>query len=119
MYKGWSDPVTQLLGLQDAVRIIMEGQGNFRTRMDLATFALVFFRPEDFPERIRGRASKVLAVRRAVAVRYQTDTLFHFERLKPKERKALIADIMALYEACLIDIGRMGSDYEFMYPKVR
>ena len=33
--------------------------------------------------------------------------------------KALICDILALYEALLIDLGRMGEDYDFIYPKNR
>jgi hypothetical protein len=87
--------------------------------MDRATFALATLRPEDFPERLRGRATKVLAVRSAVRQDYITDALFHFERLTIKERRALISDIIALYEGCLIDIGKSGDQYEFLYPRDR
>jgi hypothetical protein len=87
--------------------------------MDKATYALVGLTPEDFPNRLRGRATKVLAVRSAVAQKYPTDTRYHFERLKPKERKALIGDIIALYEGCLIDIGKSGKYDCVVYPKDR
>jgi hypothetical protein len=60
----------------------------------------------------------VLGVRERVAHRYVTDTLYHFERLTPKQRRALEGDIIALYEACLFDLGAMG-DYDFMYPEDR
>jgi hypothetical protein len=38
--------------------------------------------------------------------------------LTPKQRRALEGDIIALYEACLFDLGAMG-DHEFMYPADR
>ena len=60
----------------------------------------------------------VLGVRERVAHKYPTDTLYHFERLTPKQRRALEGDIIALYEACLFDLGAMG-DHEFMSPKDR
>jgi hypothetical protein len=34
------------------------------------------------------------------------------------QRRALEGDIIALYEACLFDLGAMG-DHEFMYPADR
>jgi len=82
--------------------------------MTRATYPLVGLRPEDFPERIRGRATRVLAARGAHAKQYETDTLY-FEELSRKEFNTLVEDIIALYEACLIDIGKMG--YDFAYPE--
>ena len=114
-----AEPVGVLDRLQTCVRILIDSQGNFRTRMDRATFALATLRPEDFSEKLRGRATKVLAVRGAVRQDYVTDALFHFERLTMRERKALISDIIALYEGCLIDIGKSGDKYDFLYPKDR
>jgi hypothetical protein len=35
---GWIDPVGQLLALRTAVKILAEGKGNFRIRMEKATF---------------------------------------------------------------------------------
>jgi hypothetical protein len=117
MYRGWASPLYVLRRLQTAVRIIMEGRWNFRVRMDKATYALVGLRSKDFPNRLRGRATKVLGVRSAVAQQYATDTLYHFEWLKPKERLALIGDIIALYEGCLLDVARCGDDYyDSAYP---
>lgn len=115
---GWSDPVKMLLSLRDVIRTIAEGKDNYRVRMDKATYPLIFWKPEDFPERIRNRARMVLGVRDKVAHEYATDTLYHFERLSPKERMAFLGDIIALYEACLLDLGGMR-DVEFVYPEDR
>src|SRR5713226_2260445 len=93
---GWIDPVGKLQGLKTAVRIIMDGKDNYRVRMDKATFALAGYRATEFPER-------VLGVRSAVREKYVNDVLFHFERLTIKERRALIEDIIILYEALLLD----------------
>jgi hypothetical protein len=114
-----ANPVGVLDRLQTCVRILMEAQGKFRTRMDRATFALVTLRPDDFSEKLRGRATKVLSARNAVRQDYVTDSLFHFEKLTVRERKALISDIIALYEGCLIDVGKSGDKYDFLYPKDR
>jgi len=42
-----------------------------------------------------------------------------FGSLKPKERRALIGDIIALYEACLLDLGKAGFFAGIVYPKDR
>jgi hypothetical protein len=114
---GWVDPVGKLQGLKAAVRIIMDGKDNYRVRMDKATFALTGYRAEDFPERIRETAKQVLGARLAVREEYVTDVLFHFERLSIRQRKALADDIIILYEALLLDLGKLGMD--FVYPKNR
>ena len=117
---GWTEPVSQLESLRTAVRLLAERHGtNFRIRMDKATFALTRWRADDFPERIRERARKVLGVRSAVRQDYQTDSLFHFERLTPRQRRALIDDIISLYEACLLDLGKAGEYVSIVYPKDR
>ncbi len=114
---GWRDPVGIFVRLQTAVKTVAQGKNNFRVRMDRATSALVGLRPEDFPERIRGRATNVLKVRARVRRDYGTDALFHFELLTPKQRIALMDDILSLYEACLIDLGKAGHNH--IYPKDR
>lgn len=117
---GWTEPVSQYLSLATAVRILAEKRGdNFRIRMDKATYALTRWRAEDFPERIRERARKVTTVRSAVRQDYETDCLFHFERLTPRERRALTGDIISLYEACLLDLGRSGQFADIVYPEDR
>jgi hypothetical protein len=55
-----------------------------------------------------------LAVRRY----YTGAAVFEFSRLSARKRRALQKDVIALYEACLLDIGRMsgisaGADREF------
>jgi hypothetical protein len=116
---GWSEPVSTMMRLQTALRILSHGKGKFGDRMADATGALVGLTPEDFPERLRGRATKVLRARSEVAERHRTGTLFKFGCLTRKKRRALTEDILALYEACLIDLGKMGEDYDFVYPKDR
>ena len=119
-YRGWADPVKACVALRDAVTIMVTATNaeNYRMRMDRVTSCLCKFRPDEFPERIRNRARIVLSVRERVAREYPTDRLYHFERLTTKQRRALKGDIIALYEACLFDLGAMG-DYEFMYPNDR
>jgi hypothetical protein len=118
--RGWYDPVKMRIALHDAVQILASPKSgeNYRQRAERATYCLAGFRPEDFPKRIRNRPHMVLALRLRVKHEYSTDVLYHFECLTSKERKALLEDIMALYEAVLIDIGRM-EDNDYLYPKDR
>jgi hypothetical protein len=116
---GWAEPVSQHESLATAVRILAEGRSKFRERMDEATFALTRWQAEDFPKRIRERARKVLSVRSAVRKDYQNGCLFQFGRLTPRERRALTGDIIALYAACLLDLGKAGEYTEIVYPEDR
>ena len=43
--------------------------------------------------------------------------MFAFDSLTPTERKQIVADLQALYEACLIDLGRAWPEWDFVYPK--
>jgi hypothetical protein len=96
-------PIQTRLALQAAVKALLK-RDNPRLRMTRATDPLVGLRLEDFPERIRGRATRVLAARGAHAKHYADSTVY-FEELSQKELKTLVEDILALYEVCLIDIG--------------
>ena len=114
---GWTgDHVGQLSRLQTAVRILAEGRGRTRERWEQATLPLVHMRPEDFPESLRGRADKVLGLRGKVARQIGDYTLFAFDELKPSERTRFVKDLLALHNACLIDIGRTWPKWDFMYP---
>ena len=62
------------------------------------------------------RAEQVQTARLAVRRQLGDYVDFPFEKMKPTVRKALVADIIALYEACLLDMGKMGDDCDFMYP---
>ena len=123
-------PIQTRLALQAAVKALLGRENrptratdplvgltkNQRVRMTRATDPLVGLRPEDFPGRIRGRATRVLAARGAHAKKYADDTAY-FEKLSQKEFETLVDDILALYEVCLIDIGKMG--YDDFYPEDR
>jgi hypothetical protein len=87
--------------------------------MDEATFALTRWQVEDFPKRIRERARKVLAVRSTVRADYPAGCVFQFGRLTVKERRALVGDIVSLYTACLLDLGKAGQFTDIAYPDDR
>src|SRR5687767_14703181 len=104
---GWGgDHVGKLVKLQAAVRTLAEGGGNFRDRMERATESLIRLRVEDFPAILRTRAERVLALRANAVLRIGDYTHFRFSDMTPTERKRFAADLLALYEGCLIDIGR-------------
>jgi hypothetical protein len=76
------------------------------------------------PERLKNRRDNILNARKAVRREYGAGALFRFDLLNRKERRALADDIFALYEACLLDIGRMRemgglpADYfNIVYPE--
>ena len=116
---GWTDPVSQYESLAAAVRILAEGRSKFPQRMDDATFALARWQAEDFPERIRERARKVLSVRSKVRLDHADGCVFQFGRLTLRERSALIRDIIGLYAACLLDLGKTEEFREIVYPEDR
>jgi hypothetical protein len=126
---GWEDPFAQLNSLRVAVKELLalglgpqeKGTGP-RERFTQATSCLIRYR--GWPERLKCRRENISNARMAVRRDYPKDTLFHFERLTTRERRALADDIFALYEACLLDVGRMYEmgghatlAYEIMYPK--
>jgi hypothetical protein len=74
-------------------------------------------RAEQFTEKIRETAERILGVRSAVRRDYGNGALFHFECLTIKQRKALVEDIVILYEALLFALGKM--DMDFVYPENR
>jgi hypothetical protein len=63
------------------------------------------------PEYIRERISRIMAARISVRQEYGPRELFHFERLSPKQRDGLIDDILFIYAALLLDIGKMGEAF--------
>ena len=108
MYKGWSNPIQRVLELRIAVKNLMSREES-RVRFTKATNALVGWLPGEFPERLHQRYDNIMKARMAVRKDYPTDTLWHFDRLTVRQRAAIADDIMALYEACLIDIGRTAN----------
>jgi hypothetical protein len=85
----WTDPVSQYESLATAVRILAEGRSTFSQRMDEATFALTRWQVEDFPQRIRERARKVLSVRSAVRADYPAGSVFQFGSSDGKGKKGV------------------------------
>jgi hypothetical protein len=120
---GWEDPVAQLNSLRVAVKHLGNVRVGPRERFDRATRPLI--RNRYVPERLKYRYENILNARRTVREDYpKGNTLFRFDLLSLRERRALADDIFALYEACLLDAGRMYGmgghgtlGYEIMYPK--
>jgi hypothetical protein len=115
---GWgSDHVGKLKRLQAAVKHLAEGKWTTSKRLEKATSWLTGLQPAEFPQHLRNRASNVLSLRRKYVFHMGGDSYFH--AVKPSDRLKFIEDLLALYEACLIDLGRTWPDWDFMYPKDR
>jgi hypothetical protein len=115
---GWGgDHVGKLHALQTAIKHLC-GAGKVRERFDAGTYPLVTYHQSDFPEHLRPAFNRIMDLRiksRAeIAPEY---VVFAFDSLSPTERKQIVADVQALYEACLIDLGRAWPEWDFMYPK--
>ncbi len=99
--------------LQTAVRIMIAGSGKTTERLKDATYPLADLGPTDFPANLRERAARVLELRDKYGYEAGGDIYFH--RVKPSDRKRFAADLLALYEACLIDLGRSGGETESFF----
>src|SRR5262245_8411067 len=95
------DHVGTLSKLRTAVRILAEGRGKTSDRLEKATYPLVTLRPEDFPAKLRQRASRVLSLRSNAADHVGYFTYFRFADMTVGERLRFVADLIALYEGCL------------------
>lgn len=116
-YRGWQDPVGQLVRIRTALEILLSFRANYRQSMDDATLVLAGVRREAVPERIRPVLNRIMDLRVSVRKDYAGgNALFHFENLTPTQRRQLREDILKLYEACAFDLGAMG-DHEFVYPE--
>jgi hypothetical protein len=120
----WASPIDQLLSLRVAVKYLLKRTIAPRERFEAATFPLCKYRAADFPKPLRLRFERIMSARVAVRHDYAGGTtLFEFNLLSSKEKRAIQSDIMDLYEACLLDIGRsskpgIGQDfYEIAYPR--
>jgi hypothetical protein len=117
----WSSPLDQLVTLRAAIKALLTRSLNARERLERATYGLAAYLPGDFPKAVRARFQRIMDAR--VAITRGNGQIFEFHMLSNKERNALQVDIVALYEACLMDIGRlngsasMGGDvYDIVYP---
>jgi hypothetical protein len=117
----WISPLDQLLTLRAAIKALLMRSLNPRERFERATYGLAAYLPSDFPKAVQAPFLRIMDAR--VAVTRAEGQIFEFQTLPNKERNALQADIFALYEACLIDIGSlncsasMGDEvYDIVYP---
>ena len=112
---GWGgDHVGKLTKLQAAVQFLAEGSGTTKTRFKAATDALVHLRSSHFPGHLRNRAANVLGFRRKHM--FIAGDEVYFRDVRPSHRRKFVRDLLALYEACLIDLGRGWPQWSFMYP---
>lgn len=115
---GWGgDIVGKFLRLQTAMRVLSVGKGPHRERLNLATYPLATLSPRDFPQHLRNRAEGVLSLRGNYV--YHAGDESYFRDVPPRERKQFVEDLTALYECCLIDIGRSSPSWDFLYPEDR
>jgi hypothetical protein len=113
---GWTDPVGLLQRLQNALRILAEGRGETAVRrVEAAARELAVIRLEEFPPQLRERATEVLGFLKKHADS-EIKQYLRLHRLNPRDRKTFVANLMVLYEACLIDIGRTWPRWNFVYP---
>jgi hypothetical protein len=112
---GWGEIVGKFEELKAAMNDLISISGNVRERFDEATFRLVKYGEQDFPEHLRPAFNRIIDTR--IKSRRDITGMFAFETLTPTERRQLVADICAMYEACLIDIGRSWPEWEVLYPK--
>lgn len=98
--------VGKLHALQTAIKHLC-GAGKVRDRFDAGTYPLVIYREPDFPEHLRSASNRItdlrIKSRDEITPEY---VVFAFDSLTPTERKQIVADVEALHEACLIDLGR-------------
>jgi hypothetical protein len=99
------------MAFHQSVRTIARGKQKFRERLDDATSPLTRYFELDCPKYIRERISNIMKIKMSVRQDYDSETLFHFELLSPKQRSKLIDDILSIYSALLLDIGKMGDAF--------
>jgi hypothetical protein len=113
---GWGgDHVGKLLRLQTAVKTLAEGRGTTAERLEKATYPLATLFPKDFPTHLHSCATRVLEFREKYVFHAGDES--YFRPVKPSDKTRFVRDLIALYEACLIDIGRTWPEWDFMYPE--
>ena len=115
---GWGgDHVGKLVALRTMMKHL-NGNAKIGDKLEAATFTLMTYHENAFPESLRPAFNRIVeartALRREITKEY---VVFAFDELTPTKRKQLVADLTALYEACLIDIGRSWPEWDFVYPK--
>jgi hypothetical protein len=77
---------------------------------------LVGLFPRDFPKHLLRRAENVLALRQKYVFHAGGDS--YFFPVPTSEKRRFVEDLVALYEACLIDAGRLDKETrEIIYPQ--
>ena len=101
--------------LKTAVSMLAEGRGKTAESLEKSTYPLIRLQPSDFPERLRNLATRALSLRGKYV--FHAGDLSYFHQVSPADRVRYANDLIALYEACLIDLGRTWPQWDFMYPK--
>ena len=121
---GWLEPTEQLLCLQAAIKHLNSRSLGPRERFDRASFAITRYKPEDYPEAMRQRVKNILNARIAVYQDSSGKDFYNFGILSRKEFNKIQKCFISIYEACLLDIGKMDRPgdsgqgrYKIAYPK--
>ena len=116
---GWgSDHIGKLLKLQKVVMILAKASGKTTQRLNKATYILTGLFPRDFPEHVRQRAQNVLSLREKYVFHAGGDS--YFQQVPTGEYRKFVEDVLAIYDACLIDAGRLDEGLRsIVYPKDR
>jgi len=112
----WADPIGQYVALQAAVDVFLLKSVPLGKKLDEATALLVKFQAREFPEAVRDRFERLMNARSKVRQEYVGGTLFEFGKLGTKYQHSLRGDIVALYKACLLDIGQDSDWHDIAYP---
>jgi hypothetical protein len=112
----WADPIGQCVALQGAVDVFLGQTLTLAKKLDDATGLLVKFQSREFPEAVRIRFERLVSARAKVRQEYVGGTFFEFWKLGAEEQKSLRGDVVALYKACLLDIGQNPDWHDIAYP---
>lgn len=114
---GWgSDHVGKLLKLQKVVMILAKASGKTAQRLNEATYILTGLLPRDFPAHLQERAGNVSSLRGKYVYHAGGDSYFH--QVPTGEYRKFVEDVLAIYDACLIDAGRLDKEFRsIVYPK--
>ncbi|MFA5119839.1 hypothetical protein [Zavarzinia sp.] len=116
MPSGWTSHVQTLLDLRSSVELLADGSKSFNQKMQTITLMLVRWRASDVPLALRPKIERVHEARRQAMEQLRHAEIWHFDDIRGKARKQLIADIIDLYSACLLDVHKLGPEYAFLYP---
>ena len=114
----WIDPIGNYLRIKSAVTTLSHGAKSLGEKLDAATYALVFVRPDDAPPKIKVLLEKIRDRMISVHKTYGTNDYFNFKALPNNTKNDLVEIILAVNENILLDIGSIDENREIIEAKV-